>query len=81
MKKCSVQQALELLSNESDLFSFQQPIFNKETAGIKYSKELIQNHKNVIDKSDSYKGYIDLNEKLISIQTKIKAEGDLQLER
>lgn len=31
MKKCSVKQALELLSNEKDLFSFQQPILKKES--------------------------------------------------
>lgn len=31
MKKCSVKQALELLSNERDLFSFQQPILKKES--------------------------------------------------
>ena len=30
IKKCSVKQALEFLSNERDLFSFQQPILNKE---------------------------------------------------
>lgn len=30
MKKCSVKQALEILSKESDLFSFQQPILKKE---------------------------------------------------
>ena len=32
MKKCSVKQALEFLSNEQDLFSFQQPILKKKTA-------------------------------------------------
>ena len=30
MKKCSVKQALELLSKEKNLFSFQQPILNKD---------------------------------------------------
>ncbi len=32
MKSCSVKQALEFLSNEGDLFSFQQPILKKRTA-------------------------------------------------
>jgi len=31
MKKCSVKQALEFLSNEQDLFSFQQPILKRKT--------------------------------------------------
>lgn len=39
---------------------------DNDQPGDKYSKELIQNHKDVIDKSGCYIGYKDLNEKLIS---------------
>ncbi len=45
---------------------------DNDTAGIKYSKELIQDYKNLKDKSYLFEGYKDLNEKLISIRKKIK---------
>jgi 5S rRNA maturation endonuclease (ribonuclease M5) len=54
--------------NEVDLY------LDNDTAGIKNAEELIQKLKNVFDKSDSYKDYKDLNEKLISIRKKIKVE-------
>ncbi len=54
--------------NEVDLY------LDNDTGGIKNAEELIQNHKNVIDKSDFHKDYKDLNEKLISIRTKRKVE-------
>ncbi|CAM4082104.1 toprim domain-containing protein [Gillisia hiemivivida] len=38
---------------------------DNDTAGIKYSKELIQDYKNLRDKSCLFEGYKDLNEQLI----------------
>jgi len=54
---------------------------DNDSAGIKYSKELIQNHKNVIDKSDSYKGYKDLSEKLIAVKSINKVKSETKLEK
>ncbi|WP_081661802.1 toprim domain-containing protein [Gillisia sp. JM1] len=67
--------SLSFLKSVSHLFKNYKEVdlyLDNDTAGIKYSEELIQNHKNMIDKSDSYKGYKDINEKLISVKSKNK---------
>jgi len=47
---------------------------DNDNPGNKNSKELIQNYKQIIDKSDAFKGYKDLNEKLIYIRREIVVE-------
>ena len=61
--------------NEVDLY------LDNDTAGIKNAEELIQKHKNVIDKSDSYKAYKDLNEKLISVKSINKVKSEIKLKK
>jgi len=70
--------SLSFLKPVSNLFENYNEVhlyLDNDTAGIKYSKKLIQTQKNVIDKSDSYKGYKDLNEKLISFKSKNKVNS------
>ncbi|TVZ26058.1 Toprim domain-containing protein [Gillisia sp. Hel_I_86] len=43
---------------------------DNDQSGNNYSEELIQKYKNIIDKSNLFNGYKDLNEKLISIKKK-----------
>ncbi|TVZ26594.1 Toprim domain-containing protein [Gillisia sp. Hel_I_86] len=45
---------------------------DNDQSGNNYSEELIQKYKNIIDKSNHFEGYKDLNEKLISIKEEKK---------
>ena len=64
--------SLSFLKPVSNLFKNYREVdlyLDNDKAGNEYSKELIQTQKNVIDKSECYKAYKDLNEKLISVKS------------
>jgi len=74
--------SLSFLKPVSNLFKNYNVVnlyLDNDTAGIKYSKELIQNQKNVIDKSKLFIGFKDLNEKLISIKSADKVKFNTEL--
>ncbi|WP_051227780.1 toprim domain-containing protein [Gillisia sp. JM1] len=74
--------SLSFLKPVSNLFENYKEVdlyLDNDTAGIKFSKELIQYYKNIKDKSNLFGGYKDLNEKLISVRSINRVNSKIQL--
>ncbi|CAM4092796.1 toprim domain-containing protein [Gillisia hiemivivida] len=75
--------SLSFLEQVSYLFENYKEVdlyLDNDSAGMKYSKDLISHYANVKDKSKLFKGYKDLNEMLISVKRIKKVKSEIQLE-